>query len=143
MFGFFAWYLLRRGGGRWAVVATPAGLGTVDGPGAVVVPWDAVRDVVADETTTYVRGMPNHEPHIAVHTESGAVRHDDAVDSALADLNRRFTDADLVMPVRALGVDPVLVLAALRHYLHHPDQRVELGDRRALERIARGELDAR
>ena len=123
LFGCLAWYVARNRGGRWAVVATPAGIGTVDGPGAVVVPWDAVRDVVADETTTYVRGMPNHEPHIAVHTESGAVRHDDAVDGALASLNRDFTDADLVVPVRALGVDPVLVLAALRHYLNHPDQR--------------------
>ena len=141
LFGFFAWYVLRRRTGRWAVVATPTGIGTVDGPGAVVVPWDEVRDVVADETTTYVRGFANHEPHIAVHTESGAVRHDDAVDEALAGLNRGFTGADLVIPVRALGVDPVRVLCALRHYLHHPDQRAELGDRRALDRIARGDLD--
>ena len=88
LFGFLAWYVARSRGGRWAVVATPAGIGTVDGPGAVLVPWDTVRDVVADETTTYVRGMPNHEPHIAVHTESGPVRHDDAVDGALASLNR-------------------------------------------------------
>jgi hypothetical protein len=42
---------------------------------------------------------------------------------------------------RALGVDPVLVLAALRHYLHHPDKRAELADRRALERMARVDLD--
>ena len=143
LFGFFAWYVARNRAGRWAVVATPSGIGTVDGPGAVVVPWDAVRDVVADETTTYVRGMPNREPHIAVHTEAEAVRHQDAVDSALANLNRSFTDADLVVPVRALGVDPALVLAALRHYLRHPDQRAELGDRRALERIARRDLDHR
>ena len=65
---------------------------------------------------------------------------DDAVDSKLAEIGQQWTGADLTWSVRALAVDPVVVVSALRHYLHHPDQRAELGDRRALDRIERGDL---
>ena len=137
-FGFFGWYQLRRRARSWALVATPTGVGVIDGPGEVFVPWDAVQDIRADETTTYTRGGATHEPHIAVFTEPDAVQHDDAVDSRLAELGQKWTGADVSWTVRALAVDPVVVISALRHYLRHPDQRVELGDRRALDRIERG-----
>jgi hypothetical protein len=140
VFGFFSWYQLRRRARSCAVVATPTGVGLVDGPGEVFVPWDVVRDIQADETTTYTRGGATHEPHIAVFTEPDAVRHDDALDSTLAEIGREWTGADVAWAVRTLAVDPVVVVSALRHYLRHPDQRAELGDRRALDRIERGDL---
>ena len=142
LFAFFAWVRLRRRARKWAIVASPHGVGLVEGPGEVFVPWSAVRDIVADETTTYYRGIPNHEPHIAVLTEPDTVQHQDTVDQRLAEVSRHWSRADVTWSVRALAVDPVLVIGALRHYLHNPDQRAELGDRRALDRVARGDLQA-
>jgi hypothetical protein len=141
LFAFFAWVQLRRRRRRgWALVAAPGGIGLVDGPGEVFVPWDAVRDVVADEITTYYRGVPNHEPHIAVLAEDGGVHHEDVVDARLNELSRHWVAADATWPVRALAVDPVLVVTVLQHYLRNPAHRVELGDQRALDRISRGAL---
>jgi hypothetical protein len=99
-----------------------------------------VQDIRADETTAYTRGGAIKEPHIAVFTEPNAVQHDDAVDSKLAELGQKWSGADVTWPVRALAVDPVVVISALRHYLRHPEQRLELRDRRALDRIETGGL---
>ncbi|HEX7188137.1 MAG TPA: hypothetical protein VF423_07925 [Actinomycetes bacterium] len=142
VFGFFAFYFVRKGLGRgWALLATPRGIGVVDGPGRTFLPWETVSDVRAGETTTYHRGIAIHEPHIAVDVD-GAVDYDDALDETLAKVGSEFSGSDVTWSVRALSVDPVRVLTSMRHYLRHAEHRDELGDERSLARIARNDLDA-
>jgi hypothetical protein len=76
-----------------------------------------------------------HEPHISVVVDDRAAIVGDRVDKALGELGRHFASGDLTFPVRALAVDPALVLATLRFYLQHPEARAELADRRSADRV--------
>ena len=140
VFGFFSWYQLRRRVRSWALVATPTGIGMVDGPGEVLVPWQVVQDIRADETTTNTRGGPTHEPHIAVFTEPDAVQHHDAVDSKLAEIGQRWSGAEVTWRCARWRSIRWSSSARCGTTSATPDQRAELGDRRALDRIERGDL---
>ena len=118
----------RRADGSWTAAAD-------------FLPGETVSDVQAGETTTYHRGIANHEPHIAVDVE-GAVDYDDALDETLAKVGSEISGSDVTWSVRALSVDPVRALTSMRHYLRHAEHRDELGDERSLARIARNDLDA-
>jgi hypothetical protein len=65
VFGAAGVLALRRGGRRALLFASPELVGTHNAAAGGVVPWSAVRAIYADETTTYVRGVPIHEPHIS------------------------------------------------------------------------------
>jgi hypothetical protein len=53
----------------------------------------------------------------------------------LRELGGHFASGDLTFSVRALAVDPALVLATLQFYLQHPEARAELADRRGPDRV--------
>ncbi len=86
-------------------------------------------------------GVALHEPHISVVVDDRAAIVGDRVDKALGGLARHFASGDLTFSVRALTVDPALVLATLRFYLQHPEARAELADRRSADRVRSGRLD--
>ncbi|WP_026403177.1 hypothetical protein [Actinomadura rifamycini] len=53
-------------------------------------------------------------------------------------LRAAFGEGRVEVHAGRFGVDPALLLLALRHYLHHPGDRRELGTREAVERIRAG-----
>jgi hypothetical protein len=115
--------------------ASPEWLGTHNAAAGGVVPWSAVRAIQADETTTFVNGVTLHEPHIAVVVDDRAAIVGDRVDKVVVGLAQYGAYGDLTFSVRALAVDPALVLATLQFYLQHPEARVELADRRGADRV--------
>jgi hypothetical protein len=61
-----------------------------------VVPWSAVRAILADETTTFVNGVTLHEPHISVVVDDRAAIVGDRVDKVLGGLARHISYGDLM-----------------------------------------------
>jgi hypothetical protein len=116
----------RKGiGRRWRIVLTPSAVVFAQGRALTVVPWEAIDEVRAVETTVHVRGFPVHEPYVGLMLADPRAVRMGRLQRALMGVNRRL-GADLAFPLRSLNADPALLYTALRHYHTHPDARADL-----------------
>ncbi len=93
----------RKGiGRRWRIVLTPSAVVFAQGKDLTVVPWEAVDEVRAIETTIYVRGFAIHEPFVGLILGDPQAVTTGRVQRALMGISRRL-GSDLGFPVRSLS----------------------------------------
>ena len=92
------------------------------GSARTVVPWKAIQQVRATEVTTHVRGVAVGEPLLGIDLSDPQVIQTGPLERLLLPLSRRL-GVDLSLPIRTLGVDPLLLYEALRYYHQHPQAR--------------------
>jgi hypothetical protein len=127
----------RRGIGRcWRIVLTPSAVAFAQGDALTVVPWEAVDEVRALETTVYAKGFAIHEPYVGLILSDPEAVTTGRFQRALMRISRQL-GADLGFPVRPLYGDPVLLYAALRYHHLHPQARDELGTEAGLASLRR------
>ncbi len=119
--------LLRTGSQR--LVLTPEAVTYTRGRRTWTLPWSDGVDVAADSDPVLLQGPK--EWYIVLTSRRPAVTRGRAygVESARV-------DAD------AFAVDPVVAYWTLRFYADHPEARPELADARAVDRVARRDLQA-
>jgi hypothetical protein len=134
-FGLGGFLGARRGWGRrWRVLLTPSAVVVAVGGTRTVVPWEAIQQVRATETTTSVRGVRVREPLVGIDVSDPQAIRTGPLERLLLPLNRRLA-ADVTLPIRTLDIDPPLLYQTLRYYHQHPRARAELATQDGLARM--------
>jgi hypothetical protein len=135
LFGVGGFIAARRGWGRrWRLLLCPSAVVIAAGGARTVVPWEAIQQLRATEVTTHVRGVAVSEPLVGIDLSDPEAIQTGPLERLLLRLNRRLA-ADITLPVRALDIDPALLLEALRYYHQHPEVRDELATQAGLARV--------
>jgi hypothetical protein len=113
-----------RHGGSLAL--TPAGLRSGRPGFGVFVPWDAIEGVAATQTVG--------TPLIGVYVKDRGAIEATRMARLLLRLDRGRA-GDVTLSPAVFEVEPAWVLATLRHYVEHPEDRRELGTAAAVTRF--------